>query len=137
MSLCKDSAAAAAGTFALAYGAGAEARAAAAVAAGLTRAAVDAVASARLAPLGALPAPAMSSAAHDLARTAAKMFSIMRVNTLAPEGVLNNSQPIHWSTPDRTPHKAMWLWDSCFHAIGRAVVEPALVRRPLPGTASH
>ena len=100
-------------------------------------AAVDAVASARLAPLGALPAPAMSSAAHDLARTAAKMFSIMRVNTLAPEGVLNNSQPIHWSTPDRTPHKAMWLWDSCFHAIGRAVVEPALVRRPLPGTASH
>ena len=23
-----------------------------------------------------------------------------------------------WSTPDRLPHKALWLWDSVFHAIG-------------------
>jgi putative isomerase len=46
----------------------------------------------------------------------------MRANTLAPEGIA----PVHWSTPDKTPHKAMWLWDSCFHAIGRALVEPGL-----------
>eukprot|EP00041_Stephanoeca_diplocostata_P022219 m.527592 g.527592 ORF g.527592 m.527592 type:complete len:50 (-) comp22012_c0_seq1:307-456(-) len=40
----------------------------------------------------------------------------MRVNTLSPEGIA----PVHWSTPDKTPHQAMWLWDSCFHAIGTA-----------------
>jgi hypothetical protein len=50
------------------------------------------------------------------------MYSVMRVNTLSPEGVT----PVHWSTPDRTPHKAMWLWDSCFHAIGRSVQDPEL-----------
>ncbi len=26
--------------------------------------------------------------------------------------------PYHWTTPDRWPHRAMWLWDSVFHAIG-------------------
>ena len=46
----------------------------------------------------------------------------MRVNTLSPEGTCKT----HWSTPDKVPHQAMWLWDSCFHAIGRQVVEPDL-----------
>jgi len=41
---------------------------------------------------------------------------------LAPEGDCHT----HWSTPDKVAHKAMWLWDSCFHAIGRQVVEPEL-----------
>lgn len=26
--------------------------------------------------------------------------------------------PYYWSTPDRWPHRRMWLWDSVFHAIG-------------------
>ena len=26
--------------------------------------------------------------------------------------------PHFWSTPDRWPHRKMWLWDSVFHAIG-------------------
>ncbi|MGC9393580.1 MAG: amylo-alpha-1,6-glucosidase [Anaerolineae bacterium] len=42
-----------------------------------------------------------------------KCFSVMRVNTLAPEGVIRQT----WSTPDRVPHKRMWLWDSAFHSL--------------------
>ncbi len=26
--------------------------------------------------------------------------------------------PCRWSTPDRMPHRRMWLWDSAFHAVG-------------------
>jgi len=42
-----------------------------------------------------------------------KCFSVMRVNTLAPEGVIGQT----WSTPDRVPHRLMWLWDSVFHSL--------------------
>jgi hypothetical protein len=62
----------------------------------------------------------MTSSSYDYPVVAAKMYSVMRVNTLSPEG----DEPIHWSTPDKTPHQAMWLWDSCFHAIG--IVHDAL-----------
>lgn len=55
-----------------------------------------------------------SAMTYDYDRVAAKVYSVMRVNTLSPEGI----EPVHWSTPDKTPHQAMWLWDSCFHAIG-------------------
>eukprot|EP00041_Stephanoeca_diplocostata_P022220 m.527607 g.527607 ORF g.527607 m.527607 type:complete len:770 (-) comp22012_c0_seq3:281-2590(-) len=65
---------------------------------------------------------ARPTAAFDYDRVAAKVYSVMRVNTLSPEGIA----PVHWSTPDKTPHQAMWLWDSCFHAIGRCIVEPHL-----------
>jgi hypothetical protein len=68
----------------------------------------------RLAPLGELPAPAMVGVESDFNKLNAKVFSVMRVNTLAPEGTCGT----HWSTPDKAPHQAMWLWDSCFHAIG-------------------
>ncbi len=56
--------------------------------------------------------PAMSDPAR--ARLLAKCFSVMRVNTLSAEGVMQQ----HWSTPDRVPHKDMWLWDSVFHSLG-------------------
>ena len=26
--------------------------------------------------------------------------------------------PCRWTTPDRMPHRRMWLWDSAFHAVG-------------------
>ena len=89
---------------------------------GASHDAVDAVASQRLAPLGKLPSPSMIGAESDFHKLNSKVFSVMRVNTLAPEGTCAT----HWSTPDKTPHQAMWLWDSCFHAIGRQVVEPEL-----------
>ncbi|MDF1512614.1 MAG: trehalase family glycosidase [Anaerolineae bacterium] len=53
-----------------------------------------------------------------------KCFSVMKANTLSPEGV-NAS---HWSTPDRVPHRHMWLWDSVFHAFGMNHFDPGLAR---------
>ncbi len=49
-----------------------------------------------------------------------KCFSVMRVNTLAPEGVIRQT----WSTPDRFPHKRMWLWDSVFHSLAMNCFAP-------------
>ncbi len=43
-----------------------------------------------------------------------KCLSVMKVNTLWPEGSIKR----RWSTPDRIPHQHMWLWDSVFHAMG-------------------
>jgi glycogen debranching enzyme len=55
-------------------------------------------------------------------RLLAKCVSVMKVNTLAPEGVIR--QP--WSTPDRVPHRHMWLWDSVFHTFGMNALDPQL-----------
>ena len=37
----------------------------------------------------------------------------MRVNALSKERGIKQ----HWSTPDRLPHRWMWLWDSCYHSL--------------------
>lgn len=44
----------------------------------------------------------------------AKCISVMRSQLYSPEGNIRRI----WSTPDRLPHRNMWLWDSVFHAIG-------------------
>ena len=51
-----------------------------------------------------------------------KAVSVMRVNSLSPEGDIDQ----HWSTPDRLPHKLMWLWDSCYHSMARSVLNDTL-----------
>ena len=43
-----------------------------------------------------------------------KCISVMRGHLYSPEGNIKRI----WSTPDRLPHRNMWLWDSVFHAIG-------------------
>ncbi len=43
-----------------------------------------------------------------------KCISVMRGQLYSPEGNIKRI----WSTPDRLPHRNMWLWDSVFHAIG-------------------
>lgn len=44
----------------------------------------------------------------------AKCISVMKSQLYSPEGRVKRI----WSTPDRLPHRNMWLWDSVFHAIG-------------------
>ena len=51
-----------------------------------------------------------------------KCVSVMKANTLAPEGVIRQ----RWSTPDRVPHRHMWLWDSVFHTFGMNLLDPQL-----------
>ncbi len=44
----------------------------------------------------------------------AKCKSVMKSQLYSPEGRIKRI----WSTPERLPHRNMWLWDSVFHAIG-------------------
>ncbi len=45
-----------------------------------------------------------------------KCLSIQKVNVYSPQEGIS----CRWTTPDRIPHRHMWLWDSCFHALGFA-----------------
>lgn len=51
-----------------------------------------------------------------------KCVSVMKVNTLTPEG----ANRVRWSTPDRVPHRHLWLWDSVFHSLGMNHLDPSL-----------
>lgn len=42
-----------------------------------------------------------------------KCLSVQKVNVHTPEGNIN----CMWTTPDRVPHRSMWLWDSVFHSM--------------------
>ena len=65
---------------------------------------------------------------HGLAptsqRTLAKALSVMKTQVYTPEGVIQH----RWTTPDRWPHRAMWLWDSVFHAMGWRHLDITLAR---------
>ncbi len=52
--------------------------------------------------------------AGDDRRTYYKALSVQKVNVESPQKDI----PCRWTTPDRMPHRHMWLWDSAFHAIG-------------------
>ena len=45
-----------------------------------------------------------------------KCLSIHKENVYSKEGKI----PCRWTTPDRVPHRFMWLWDSAFHAMAFA-----------------
>lgn len=60
-------------------------------------------------------------------RAVAKALSQMKAQVCSPEGCIRH----RWTTPDRWPHRAMWLWDSAFHAIGWRHLDPGLAREML------
>ena len=45
-----------------------------------------------------------------------KALSVNKVNVHSPEGKID----LMWTTPDRVPHRHMWMWDSAFHALAMA-----------------
>lgn len=47
-------------------------------------------------------------------RTYYKAAGVQKVNTESAQSDI----PCRWTTPDRMPHRHMWLWDSAFHALG-------------------
>ncbi len=59
--------------------------------------------------------------------TTRKCLSVMKTQVCSPQGRLRH----RWTTPDRWPHRNIWLWDSAFHAIGWRHVDPALAREML------
>ncbi|MFP4052783.1 MAG: amylo-alpha-1,6-glucosidase [Phycisphaerae bacterium] len=60
----------------------------------------------------------------DSIPTAVKAMSVMKTQVCSGQGMLKH----RWTTPDRWPHKDMWLWDSAFHAIGWRHADPGLAR---------
>lgn len=42
-----------------------------------------------------------------------KALSINKVNVHSPEGKIKRI----WTTPDRVPHRHMWMWDTAFHCL--------------------
>ena len=57
-------------------------------------------------------------------RTLLKALSIMKTQVYSPQERITH----HWTTPDRWPHRRMWLWDSVFHAIGWRHVSSDIAR---------
>lgn len=57
-------------------------------------------------------------------RTLAKAISVMKGQVCTPEGLIRH----RWTTPDRWPHRDLWLWDSVFHAIGWRHLDKKLAR---------
>ncbi len=60
-------------------------------------------------------------------RTFAKAASILKVNIESPQGVFRQ----RWTTPDRWPHRHLWLWDSCFHALAYTFIDKKLAEDSL------
>jgi hypothetical protein len=58
-------------------------------------------------------------------RTLGKAISTMKGQVCTPEKLIRHC----WTTPDRWPHRDLWLWDSVFHAIGWRHLDQALARQ--------
>ncbi|HNR34580.1 MAG TPA: hypothetical protein PKO36_05335, partial [Candidatus Hydrogenedentes bacterium] len=58
---------------------------------------------------------AIPESLSDTARRAFfKAVSIQKVNIESPQ----MDMPYRWTTPDRMPHRHMWMWDTAFHGLG-------------------
>jgi len=77
--------------------------------------------------LDSQPLPPGVAADASAATALRKAYSLMKTQVYAPEPPI----PCRWSTPDRYPHRCLWLWDSAFHAIGWRHLDPALARELL------
>jgi putative isomerase len=82
----------------------------------------DAAVASRSAWPAAHPAPAgLTDDERAAWRTAVHQMKTM---VYAPEGRIT----CRYTTPDRWPHRGMWLWDSAFHAVGFRHLDPAMAR---------
>ena len=84
----------------------------------------DRAADARADWLKTLRFPVSADLAPPARHALARALSQMKGQVCSPEGLIRHP----WTTPDRWPHRAMWLWDSAFHAIGWRHLDPALAR---------
>lgn len=75
--------------------------------------------------LEAAPLPAGLAPARR--RMLLKALSVMKTQVCSPEGRFRRP----WTTPDRWPHRCLFLWDSVFHAIGWRHVDPVVARNAI------
>lgn len=65
-------------------------------------------------------------------RTYYKAFSVLKVNIESPQGEI----PHRWATPDRFPHRHMWLWDSTFQALALKYISAELAEEAIKAVLS-
>lgn len=68
-----------------------------------------------------------ASFAGNRRKTFYKALSQMKTQVYSPEGKIKH----YWTTPDRWPHRQMWLWDSVYHAIGLRHIDIGLARESI------
>ncbi|NIA15472.1 MAG: hypothetical protein GWP08_15520 [Nitrospiraceae bacterium] len=68
-----------------------------------------------------------ASLVAEMRRTYYKAVSIQKLNTESAQQDI----PCRWTTPDRMPHRHMWLWDTAFHALGLQYTDASLARDAL------
>ena len=71
--------------------------------------------------------PPVAIREESIERTFYKAVSIMKSQVCSPEGQFRH----RWTTPNRFPHRALWLWDSVFHSFGNAYIDPSLAEDSL------
>ena len=81
---------------------------------------IDALCRAKLAYYEALP----PCPRPEFERLYYKCMSINKVNVYSPQDGIR----CRYTTPDRLPHKHMWLWDSMFHAMSFVRYDPATAK---------
>lgn len=62
-----------------------------------------------------------------------KALSVNKVNVHSPQGNI----PCRWTTPNREPHRHMWLWDSVFHALAMVHYNPEMAKDALRAVLSQ
>lgn len=55
---------------------------------------------------------------ENVQKTFCKSLSVMKSQIHTAEGMFKHK----WTTPDRLPHKWLWLWDSVFHSFGNYIL---------------
>ncbi|HIE50323.1 MAG TPA: hypothetical protein EYP85_01070 [Armatimonadetes bacterium] len=65
-------------------------------------------------------------------RTYYKSFSILRGNVETAQGQIKFT----WATPDRLPHRHLWLWDSAFQALAYREISPTFAEETLKALLS-
>jgi len=86
---------------------------------------VDALVKVRSAWLAKAKLPA--SLTRSQRESAIKALSQLKTQVCSPEGMMKR----RWTTPDRWPHRRMWLWDSVFHAIALRHVDVEMAREAI------
>lgn len=77
--------------------------------------------------------PAVRCSDPDINRLYYKAWSVNKLNIQSAQGAI----PVRWTTPDRIPHRDMFLWDSGFHALSLALYDTRLAEDALRAVLSQ
>lgn len=76
--------------------------------------------------------PSISGLSPEVEKTLYKCFSVMETQVYTPEGRFQT----RWTTPDRLPHRNLWLWDSVFHSMGNKYISNKLAYESIEAVLS-